>query len=444
MPQFVKHTGITITTTILGRIFGLLAAILAARFLGPKGNGYYTLAVLLASTSIALTNFGITTTTIYHIAKEQHLRSEVMGHLFVLNSAVAVLATAAGLIIALYFRSLLFPHTPREYLLLGALIIPGIFTYRFFQNVLLGLQDFKKYNLGQIIFSAIHLLLIGIGVMIPKQKIVGAIVAEAVSWALGAVVFIYWSKLAIPRWSFRLNRSLAKRLFTYGFQSYLGNLLAFFNSRSDVFLLNFFQGAGAVGIYSVAVGLAERLWIISQTASTVLFPRVSSSTDPKWQKRFTPLITRTVLVLVLPVALIIGIFAKPLIVVLYSTKFIDAVLPLQILLFGIVSFSLSRVLAHDIAGRGYPLLNSYTSAISLVVNISLNLLLIPRWGMAGAACAAAASYTSLLISKLVIYQRLSGNSWKEVLLSKKEDWALYAKTLKAIWAKTCRIGKPTQ
>ncbi len=442
MPQFVKHTGITITTTILGRIFGLLAAILAARFLGPKGNGYYTLAILLASTSIALTNFGVTTTTIYHIAKERHLRSEVMGHLFVLNSAVAVVATAAGLIIALYFHNLLFPHTPREYLILGSLIIPGIFTYRFFQNVLLGLQDFEKYNLGQIIFSAIHLLLIGIGVVIPKQKIVGAIVAEATSWALGAVMFIYWSKSAIPRWSFHLNRSLAKRLFTYGLQSYLGNLLAFFNSRSDVFLLNFFQGAGAVGIYSVAVGLAERLWIISQTASTVLFPRVSSSTDPKWQKRFTPLITRTVLVLVLPIALVIGVFAKPLIIVLYSSKFINAVLPLQILLFGIVSFSLSRVLAHDIAGRGYPLLNSYTSAISLVVNISLNLLLIPRWGMAGAAFAAAASYTSLLISKLVIYQRLSGNSWKEVLLSKKEDWALYAKTLKAIWAKTRRIGKP--
>ena len=432
MPQFVKDTGFTALTRMLSRIFGLLATVLLARSLGPDGNGHYTLAFLLASTTIALTNFGLSTTTVYYVARGEYSREQILGHLFFFNTLVTSIAMLVGWIIALYFRKWLFPQTPPHYLLLGIFIIPGMFTYKFFQSALLGLQRFDLYNFGQVFWGIIHLLLLAFAMFPLKAKVPGAILAEALSWALGAALLFYWTKAVVPKWSFRFNLNLVKEMVLYGFHSYLGNLLAFFNYRTDLFLVNYFLGPAAVGIYSVAVGLAERLWLISQTASTVLLPRVSASTDPDWRRRFTPLITRTVLIMVLPAALLIGILARPLVALLYSDTFLGAVRPLQILLIGIVTFSLSRVLAQDIAGRGEPLLNTYTSALALVVNVILNLLLIPLWGIQGAAWASAASYTTLLVSKLVIYRRLSGNPWKEVLWSKRDDWALYRETAKKI------------
>lgn len=420
---------------MLSRVFGVLSTILLARLLGPDGIGNYTLAFLLASTTIALVNFGLSSTTVYFIANGEHPREEILGHLFVFNTLVTGIAMVVGSIIVLYFKAWLFPQTSKSLLLLGVLIIPGIFTYRFAQSVLLGLQRFDVYNLGQALWAVIHLLFLTLTVLLFKGGVAGAILAEAFSWAFGAALLLYWTKAVVPAWSFRFNPVLTKKMVTYGLHSYLGNVLAFFNYRADLFLLNYLQGPAAVGIYSVAVGLAERLWLISQTASTVLLPRVSASTDPHWRRRFTPLVTRTVLIMIVPAALLLGIFARPLVLLLYSKAFSGAAHPLQILLFGIVTFSLSRILAQDIAGRGQPLLNTYTSALALIVNVGLNLLLIPLWGIQGAAWASAVSYTALLISKMVFYQHLSGNSWKEVLWSKRDDWALYRETTRkiALW-----------
>ena len=432
MPQFVKDTGTTALTRMLTRVFGLLSTVLLARFLGPSGNGYYTLALLFASTTVALMNFGLSSTTIYYLARGKYNREEVLGHLFLFNIFVTALALSVGWIIVIYFKDWLFPQTPRTYLLLGIWIIPGSFFYRFFRSALLGLQRFDLYNFGQVFWAVARLLLLALAFFLFDAKISGAILAEATSWMLGALLFFHWTKSAVPRWSFHFNIPLIQEMLVYGFQSYLGNLLAFFNYRSNLFLINFFLGPSAVGIYSIAVGLAERLWLISQTASTVLLPRVSAATDPEWRRRFTPLITRTVFIMVFPAAILLGFFARPLIVLLYSEAFLEAAQPLQILLIGIVTFSLSRVLAQDIAGRGYPLLNTYTSALALAVNIGLNLLLIPLWGIKGAAWASAVSYTALFISKLMLYGRLSGNSWGDVIWSKRNDWALYYETAKKI------------
>jgi len=432
MPSFVKDTGFTALTRVVSRVFGLLSTVLLARLLGPSGNGYYTLALLFASTAVALLNFGLSPTTIYYIARGKHAHGQILGHLFLFNGFVAGLATLVGWGIVEYLRADLFPQVPHTTLLLAILVIPGIFSFRFFQSAILGLQRFDLYNFGQAFWAFAHFLLLGVAVALLKTGVAGAVVAEAVSWGVGAALFFYWTKKSVPQWSFRFDAALVKGIASYSVQSYLGNILAFFNYRADLFLINIFEGPTAVGVYSIASGLSERLWLVSQTASTVLLPRVSASEDPEWEKRFTPLVTRTVLLIVLPAALVLGGLAHPLVKILYSDAFLGAVRPLQILLIGIVASSLSGILAHDIAGRGYPLLNTYTSALSLVVNVGLNLVLIPRWHIAGAAVASAASYTVLLLAKLIIYRHLSGNSWKEVMLSRKDDWRLYRETIAKI------------
>lgn len=438
MARFVKATGLTLVSRLAGRAVGLIATVLLARVLGPEGHGHYTLAFLLASVAVALFNLGLPATSIYYVARRPRARPQIMGHLFLFLLGAVGGAMLIGWGLAFYGQTWFFPQTPRVYLLWGIGIIPGMMAFRVLQGVLLGLQRFEMYNGAQVGQSVARVLWMAILVGLLRVGVRGAIVAEAVSWLVGVAWLWYALRRALPRWSWRWDARLAREMLTYGWQTYVGNLLAFFNYRADVFLMNHFLGPRAVGIYAVAVALVERLWLVSQTASTVLLPRVSASNDPAWKQRFTTLIARTVLVLVVPAAVALALGARPLVIGLYSAAFADAVWPLRILLVGIVSFSVSRVLAQDIAGRGRPDLNAYTSALALGVNLALNLWLLPHWGLAAAALASSVSYTTLLLSKLVFYTRLVGSSWREVLVPRPSDWQLYRAAWHALFREASR------
>ena len=195
-------------------------------------------------------------------------------------------------------------------------------------------------------------------------------------------------------------------------------------------------GPSAVGLYAVGVGLVEKLWMVSYAASTVLFPRVAAETEEDRRKEFTPLVARTVLWITALAALVLVLLSHWIVLVLYSETFLPAVGALQALLIGIVALSAGRVLANDIAGRGFPGLNIYTGLAAVATNIALNLLWIPRYGIVGAAWASTASYTVSFLMALYFYCRLSGNHWTKVVFPQRGDWALYFRVGKNLcqWA----------
>ena len=118
---------------------------------------------------------------------------------------------------------------------------------------------------------------------------------------------------------------------------------------------------------------------------------------------------------------------KDVILLLYGSEFLPSVRPLWILLPGIVSLSVYKVLGNEIAGRGKPVINSIALGVSLVVNFFLNWLLIPRWGISGAAFASTVSYTVTAVMTLVVFTKMSGNSWFDTIVVKGEDLKIYMK-----------------
>ena len=191
-------------------------------------------------------------------------------------------------------------------------------------------------------------------------------------------------------------------------------------------------GPSAVGLYAVGVGLVEKLWMVSYAASTVLFPRVAAETEEDRRKEFTPLVARTVLWITALAALVLVLLSHWIVLVLYSETFLPAVGALQALLIGIVALSAGRVLANDIAGRGFPGLNIYTGLATVLTNVVLNLLWTPRYGIVGAAWASTVSYTVSFLGALFFYCRLSGNRWTKVVFPQPSDWALYWRTAVAL------------
>jgi O-antigen/teichoic acid export membrane protein len=187
-------------------------------------------------------------------------------------------------------------------------------------------------------------------------------------------------------------------------------------------LVNFFLGPAAAGVYVIAVQLGERLWMLSQSVSTVILPRLAElSNEEGKRQQLTPLITRWVLWITFSFAILFGVISYPLIALLFGKEFLSGVLPLLLLLPGITVMAPARVLANDIAARGRPGLNAYSSCAALLVNIAGNLMLIPTYGLAGAAVATSAAYIVIFSLCLWMHYRFTGLPvWHNLAISRRD------------------------
>ncbi len=435
--QFTKNTAVTFTARVISLILGIGTSIAIARLLGPEAKGIYTMAALLPSLVVTFGNFGIGPATVYYVARKRYPRREILGNNIFLGAVIGAIGMLAGLIMVLFFRQSILPGVALGYLLLALLMIPIKISFSYVNYILLGAQHIKQFNLISILQTVLFLVCIVLALLAFKAGILGALAAGITSSFLVDVVVFFEAKKVTRGISFHLNHSYIKDTLAYGIKAHLGNVLGFLNYRVDMFFVNAFLNPAAVGFYSIGVALVEKLWMVSYAASTVLFPRVAAETEEQRRKDFTPLVARSVLSVTALGAVVIFFLSRWIIGLLYSSAFLPAVRPLQILLPGIVTLSVGRVLANDIAGRGRVMLNNYAGLVTVATNVALNILWIPRYGIAGAALASTVSYTLAFLTQLFLYTRLSGNHWTVVVFPQRGDWALYRRTGLALgrWAK---------
>jgi len=430
--MFTKNAAITFTAGVLSLILGLVTSVILVRVLGPEGRGIYALAVLLPSLIVTFGNLGIGPATVYYVARGEFRRQEILGNNILLSAGIDGLGVLAGLAVVLFFRETVFPGVAPGYLLLALLLVPVEVFFSFVRYVLLGAQRIKEFNYVQIARSVLFLGFIVLALLELRAGVTGAILAGLLSWLVVDVLVFRFARRVAGGIDLKPNKTYIKQATIYGLQAHISNILGFLNYRVDMFLVNGFLGPAAVGLYAVGVGLVEKLWMVSQAASTVLFPRVAAENEEQRRKEFTPLVARTVLWTTALGALVLALLSRWIVLVLYSEAFLPAVGALQALLVGVIALSAGRVLANDISGRGFPGLNICTNLVAVATNIALNLLWIPRYGIVGAAWASTASYTLSFLMALFFYCRLSGNSWAKVILPQRSDWALYWKTATAL------------
>jgi len=197
----------------------------------------------------------------------------------------------------------------------------------------------------------------------------------------------------------------------FGVRVYPASVTGFFSYRIDVFLLGFLlPGAPAevtamIGLYTLAVSLAELTFFVPDSVATVFFPRVAGA-DRRSADEMTPMVSRmTVLATLLVTAALIpaGFIAVHLIL----PAFVDALPAFLVLLPGVVALAVAKVLSSYVSGVGRPAPVAIAGVCALVVNIIANVLLIPVLGIVGASLSSVISYTVNTAILLVVVLRLS-------------------------------------
>jgi O-antigen/teichoic acid export membrane protein len=236
------------------------------------------------------------------------------------------------------------------------------------------------------------------------------VVAMLLSWALSRVVvglFMlgrFWSAAVRLRQDWSSLRRDAAFIATIG----ATNLVGLMNYRADLFLVEHFLGLALTGVYSIAVMVAELLWLLSSAVTQAAYARIGVPQRDS-AAQFAARIVHanlTVLLLVAPLLYISARFVLPL---LLGPAYADASLVLAVLLPGVLSYGAASPLsAYFTNHAGRPQVPALVAGLSLIINVALCLVLIPRLGIIGGAVATTISYVTSVIVMLLLFVRHSG------------------------------------
>lgn len=419
-----RDISLTFSQQVVRIVCHLLFWIVLARVLGPRGTGEFAVAILVPMLLVTFLNLGIPSANVYLMGRGEILPGESLRKtmwVWVIMSLVGMVGM--GSIIA-GFAEVAFPETPKTLLWIATAIFPIALLQNLLASLLQAQESFRRYNLVQILPPSASLVAAVGLVLWLDLGVTGAVAC----WGLGQFM-----SLAVCAWflltafrspaTARGSSNLTRRWLGYGWKSHVAGLLVFLSYRADIFLVNLFLGPLAVGIYTVAVQIAERLWLMSFASSTVLLPRLSRlHGDEAARRRLTPLTARWVTYTALFGAIALAVLAGPLVRMLFGAEYIGAARVLVWLLPGIVVLSSARILANDLTARGRPDLNIWIGMTAFLVNIAGNLLLIPRYGLVGAAAATTISYGAATVACFVLYARLSLTDWWRPLVLERDDW----------------------
>ena len=391
---------------------------------GPEGSGVYALAVVFSTVAAMCVLFGLTTATVFYVGKNKYPTGQIVANNVFLSLAAGALAVAGSLLAGFFFDGIFGGMEPLAIIFMAA-AVPLILGFNLLSHILIGMGRIRAYNRISLAQSFVLLVLVLFFSRILNLGIVWAVGAYAVSFFVADILFVQAAAREAGGIDWRINLSYIADVFRYGMKIYPSHMFSFLNTRANFFLINVFLNPAAVGLYSVATALSEGLLIFAKSVSTVLIARVVCETDQKRLKEFTPLVCRSVLLIILPAIAILATASRPLIVAAYSAFFSGAIAPLRILLIGVFAYCGWEIISNDICGRGRQIIISYISAASFFAGVILNFIFIPRWGIVGAAWAADITYFLMFSAVAIAYKKISGNALVDVILPKRSDFNLY-------------------
>lgn len=424
---------LTLSRQFLSGFLQLGLFLIIARGLGPEGAGTYAVALLLPTVMSQLLNLGLISSNVYFVASGQFTLTQVWIASRDLGLLMGFIGIILGNSVVFFFGEYAFPNISKSVLLTALWIFPTSLLTAIISGLFQASQDFRAFNitiLAHPIFSFVGVCGIWLaGHLTVSSALIAVVLSHACALAF-ALAMISRRISLIAGGMARMD--YLRPAIPYGIKAHLSNMIAFLNYRLDIFLVNLLAGPAAVGVYTIAVRLTEQLWMISQATSAVIFPHLSAMTNNETQRRaFTPRMSRIVFWVTLAASGVLATIAKPAIDILFGHEFSKAITPLLILLPGIIVISIGRVVANDFAARGWVGINLALAGTALVINTIANLLLIPMFGVSGAAIATTISYMFIVCVRLMLQWRMVGVPWWECVILKRADIASF----KRIFAK---------
>ena len=427
--QRVASGGAVITTAATSALIlacGIVTGLIAARSLGPTGRGELATVTVWASVLLYAGTFGLPEAVAYFSATgTARERVWITGQMA--SAVLGLLITAAGwwLIPAIFSAR---ADLPADAILwyLTLFVVPGCASLCA-SAWLQGTGRLRAYNIARssihVINAAGALLLFVTGSRSVAHFAAVMLLGNVAGWAIAAA-YGPWSRFSPAS----VPADLVRRLFHYGFRVQIGNWSNAASVRLDQLLLSLLAPASSLGLYVVAVTYANVLQTLPASAATVMLPEIirhqqagADASLAQWYRR--------ALWMTLPVAAMLAAASIVLLPLLFGRSFEDAVPLVIVLIPATILLGMNQLLSTAFRGLGRPGVGSKSELIGVSVTLMALVLLLPRYGVFGAAAASLMAYASshLYLLRQVI-PTLSGGA-KTLYLLNGDDVKAFGEVL---------------
>ena len=407
-----------------------ISSTLMTRLLGDEGRGAYALltnqVALLSMLLWVNLGFGLT----YFTSKANMPLRSIVGTASTILLLNIVLAAAALLAIhdGPMLHGIFMPGDgvyAGYYIFVFVSIILGLINSTV-AAILLGQKQFKAINMmsiftaavGAIGFAVLYVLHGDTASMTVLPSVLWVSMAGMLLISLGWCV-LYLIHVKIPPIPV-FEKQVVWPIIGFSLVGYLSNMVNLINYRFDVWVVDHHHGTSALGLYAAAVGIGQLLFYIPEPFSRVVQPYLYGQAKNEMLSRYKA-VARVNFTTVMVLAIVLALLAPWVVPLLFGEVFIDSVPALRLLLPGIVFSSASKLLAQLVVQSGLQQFNLYATIAGAVDTILLDLLLIPIWGIEGAALTSSISYLVILAVIIGVIRFRLNITVHDLFLMHRED-----------------------
>ena len=406
-------------------VLAFSAEVSYARLLGPAARGFLGLCVMSVALGTLVGGLGGEGTIVYFASRSGKTHSSWLPAVLAWGGLGCAVASVLWALAYWQFRLPFLRGISSASARVVLLSIPAAVLFAYTMALASGTEQFRLRSACAVLRQAVGLLSFFPFFLLLGRTTDTALWGNFAGLAVGSLAGLWLLRRNIAKvWRVAGALRNLKPTLSYGLRGQAGNLPTFFAYRLDVFIINYFLDPAQLGFYALGVVVSEALWQIPYAVASALFPRTARTLEQD-ASQFTCFVLRQILVITCLCGIAIAALSPFLIPLVFGARFKPAVPVIWWILPGTIALSLGKVACADLAGRGRIGYSSAFAFVCFVITVVLDLLLIPRMGIQGAALASSISYFADAVLALAALRYELRVSWTSLLVPTRTDFHAY-------------------
>ena len=388
---FMKNTFWLFTGEALSRLLKMILIIYAARILGVSGWGTFSYALSVASLLMIFSDIGLSSLITREIIqkKEDH-EAFISTAVFIKNIILII-----SIVLVIIFSPII-SDIPEAKILFP--IIALMFVFDTFRELFFSMnRASEKMEREMIVKTLMGAVIAVLGIVLlkitPEPKSIA--ITYVIGSGLGCLLILSMIKKDIRRFFIKTDKKLLKTVIQTAWPFAIITLIGSIMGNTDIYMLGMWKNAEEIGLYSSVQRIHQFILIIPAMIATASFPLISrlAQTD---RGQFRTILERTlVLIFIVGIPVSVGgiMLGKTIIPLVLGTQYIAAVPIFQVLMIMLIASFPLILLSNAIFAVNKQKSIAIAYICAILVNVILNILLIPKLGAVGSAIATCASTT---------------------------------------------------
>ncbi len=433
--NLTKNIFFSTTGRFISMFMGFVLSVFITRFLGPDLKGKY--AFFLANTAMVwkILDFGLHKSFPYSLQKNPSEKNTLFSF-FNVSILLEVLLLSS---LFLIFKNHLHEYSGFESVYYFLIFIVWVITVKMtfsLKMYLLGVDRVFWQVLLLNLPIVTHLIIFfSFRNFIPDEYrllfVLSSMLSGIIIWA---IVFNIKLKMA-ESLRFELDKSTIFKNYKLGFRAFLSGFVIFLLIKFDIILIKKYEPFTQLGIYSLAANFVNLIQTFFNLTGSLMLPKFSGSKSDKDNIITLKRVSMFFFAIIFFITIVFFVFGKWFIAFFYGADFIGSYKIFAMLIPAVFALGFGSLLNTYFWSRGFPIYTIIFPTIAFAFNVGLNLLLIPKIGIAGAAIATSLSYILWFILLITFFFKDNKINNPNIVIPNKNDFVYFYNQLKRQFAR---------